>query len=263
MLLRRRGTSKSRGRILLATRACPLVQGYGLTESSPVISTCTPDRFKLGSVGPAVENVEIKIADDGEILTRGPHVMLGYWNRPTETAAAIENGWLHTGDLGRLDADGYLFITGRKKELIVTAGGKNIAPLAVESLLAEEPLIHQAIVIGEGAAVFDGADRSQSRRSARGNHRPENTGHFGGRGARPSRRVEAVSQADRLPPGRLVGVRTNQRFALLPRAFGVEQEEVTPTMKLRRSVINDHFAGEINHFTPNEMAIVPNRVHDV
>ena len=223
----------------------PLVQGYGLTESSPVISTCTPDRFKLGSVGPAVENVEIKIEDDGEILTRGPHVMLGYWNRPTETAAAIEKGWLRTGDLGHLDADGYLFITGRKKELIVTAGGKNIAPLAVESLLAEEPLIHQAIVIGEGqrfltALIVPNPDALRAEIIA---HKIPVTSA-----------TEALAHPDVLKlyreriQSRLAGLSEYeqiQRFALLPRAFDVEHEEVTPTLKLRRSVINDHFASEI------------------
>ncbi|HEY2882251.1 MAG TPA: AMP-dependent synthetase/ligase, partial [Pirellulales bacterium] len=128
----------------------PLVQGYGLTESSPVITTATPDHNKIGTVGRAVESVEVKIADDGEILTRGPHVMLGYWRQPAETEMAIRDGWLHTGDLGQLAADGYLRITGRKKELIVTAGGKNIAPVFLESLLSEEPLILQVVVIGEG-----------------------------------------------------------------------------------------------------------------
>ncbi|HZZ27870.1 MAG TPA: AMP-dependent synthetase/ligase, partial [Pirellulales bacterium] len=128
----------------------PLVQGYGLTESSPVIATATPDHNKVGTVGRAIEGVDIKIAEDGEVLTRGPHVMLGYWQNPEETASVLQNGWLHTGDLGALDADGYLRITGRKKELIVTAGGKNIAPVFLESLLAQEPLISQAIIIGEG-----------------------------------------------------------------------------------------------------------------
>ncbi|HEY2882555.1 MAG TPA: AMP-dependent synthetase/ligase, partial [Pirellulales bacterium] len=128
----------------------PLVQGYGLTESSPVITTCTPHKFKLGTVGPAVDGVEVRIADDGEVLTRGPHVMLGYWKRSEETVEAIRDGWLHTGDLGSLDAEGYLRITGRKKELIVTAGGKNIAPVFLENLLASEPLVHQVMIVGEG-----------------------------------------------------------------------------------------------------------------
>jgi long-chain acyl-CoA synthetase len=128
----------------------PLVQGYGLTESSPVITTATPDHNKIGTVGRAIENVEVKIAADGEILSRGPHVMLGYWRRPDETTAVLQDSWLHTGDLGALDAEGYLRITGRKKELIVTAGGKNIAPVFLESLLTEDPLILQAMVVGDG-----------------------------------------------------------------------------------------------------------------
>ncbi|HEY2760257.1 MAG TPA: AMP-dependent synthetase/ligase [Pirellulales bacterium] len=223
----------------------PLVQGYGLTESSPVISTCTPDRFKLGSVGPAVENVEIKITDDGEILTRGPHVMLGYWNRPAETAAAIEGSWLRTGDLGFLDADGYLFITGRKKELIVTAGGKNIAPLAVESLLVKEPLIYQAIVIGEGrrfltALIVPNPDALRAEIIARKIPVPSaaealvNPEVLKLYRERIDSRLANLSECEQI-----------QRFALLPRAFDAEHEEVTPTLKLRRAVIHDHFAGEI------------------
>ena len=133
LLLRRRGACPITWREFFWREGVPLVQGYGLTESSPVITTCTPDRTtNLARSGQPIEGVEVKIADDGEILTRGPHVMLGYWNRPADTAETIRDGWLHTGDLGELDSDGFLQITGRKKELIVTAGGKNIAPAFLE-----------------------------------------------------------------------------------------------------------------------------------
>ena len=112
-------------------------------------STGTRDEHRVGTVGKPIRGVEVKIADDGEILTRGPHVMVGYWNLPEDTAQTIRDGWLHTGDLGAFE-NGYLKITGRKKELIVTAGGKNIAPSYLEGLLTEDPLIAQAVVVGDG-----------------------------------------------------------------------------------------------------------------
>jgi long-chain acyl-CoA synthetase len=223
----------------------PLVQGYGLTESSPVITTCTPDRHKLGTVGPPIEGVKVKIAHDGEILTRGPHVMLGYWRCPADTAEAIRDGWLHTGDLGELDSDGFLKITGRKKELLVTAGGKNIAPAFIEGLLAGEPLIYQALVIGDArkyltALIVPDPDTLRSEII--------------------SRRIPVTSAAEALiHPAVLALYRQRidaclahvseceqiQRFKLLPRGFTVENEEQTPTLKLRRSVILEHFAAEI------------------
>lgn len=126
-----------------------VLEGYGLTESSPIISFNLRDHWKIGTVGRAIDTIEVKIADDGEILTRGPHVMMGYWQDPAATKETIQNGWLHTGDLGSIDGDGYLSITGRKKDLIVTAGGKNIAPAALEALLIQDPFIEQALVYGD------------------------------------------------------------------------------------------------------------------
>jgi long-chain acyl-CoA synthetase len=130
------------------SRGVPLLQGYGLTESSPVISLSTLDIRKRGTAGRPLNSVEVSITDDGEILTRGPHVMLGYWQDDAATHEVIRDGWLHTGDLGAIDDEGYLCITGRKKEIIVTTTGKNIFPTHIESLLCRDPFILQALVIG-------------------------------------------------------------------------------------------------------------------
>lgn len=126
-----------------------LLQGYGLTESSPVITFSTMDIKKDGSAGVGLNNVDVRIADDGEILTQGDHVMQGYWRDPDLTSQTIRDGWLHTGDLGRMDDEGHLFITGRKKEMLVTATGKNVFPSHIEELLCRDPLILQAVVVGD------------------------------------------------------------------------------------------------------------------
>jgi long-chain acyl-CoA synthetase len=223
----------------------PLVQGYGLTETSPVITTCTPRKHKVGTVGPVLNGVEVRISDDGEILTRGPHIMAGYWRRDADTADMIRDGWLYTGDLGELDADGYLRITGRKKEILVTAGGKNVAPAYLESLLLQEPLIIQAMVIGDArkfltALIVPNPDALRAEIIAR---------QIPVMSAAEALAHPAVHQLyrDRID-ARLADVSTEEqicKFKLLPRGFTIEQEELTPTLKLRRQVVAEHFRDEI------------------
>jgi long-chain acyl-CoA synthetase len=221
-----------------------LVQGYGLSETSPVISSGTMTEHRLGTVGKPIAGVEVKVAADGEILTRGPHVMVGYWNLPQDTADTIRDGWLHTGDLGRLE-DGFLRITGRKKELIVTSGGKNIAPSYLEGLLTEDPLIAQAVVIGDArnyltALIVPDPDALKAEIIKR--QIPVFTPAQAL--AHPKvyeiytelivRRLADVSHAEQV-----------QKFKLLSRGFTIESGEMTPTLKVRRNIVMNNFAAEI------------------
>lgn len=225
-------------------RGVLLTQGYGLTESSPVITMNTPHVFKHGTVGRAVPGVEVRIAADGEVLTRGPHVMLGYWNRPQETAAAIVDGWLHTGDLGELDADGYLKITGRKKELIVTSGGKKVVPAAVESLLGQDPLVKQAVVVGDGrkcltalvvpdleklAKSMTEAGLSIEIEKMCGDPRVAEFVR-----ARLAERLKQLSHYEQV-----------QRVALVEREFSIDRGEVTLKLTYRRGEIAKNYADVI------------------
>jgi len=221
-----------------------LVQGYGLTESSPVISTGTREEHRIGTVGKAIPGVEVKIADDGEILTRGPHVMVGYWNLPESTAETIRDGWLHTGDLGAIE-DGFLRITGRKKELIVTAGGKNIAPTYIEGLLTEDPLIAQAVVIGDAKNYLtalivpdpQGLTMEIIKRQIPVTSPAEALAHpdvYAIYRERISERLTDVSHAEQV-----------QKFTLLGRGFTPESGELTFKLSLKRDVVHRNFAREI------------------
>lgn len=232
----------------------PLMQGYGLTETSPVITVSTPRANQVGAVGRPIQGVEVKIAGDGEILTRGSHVMPGYWRQPQATAAAIRDGWLCTGDIGRIDDNGYLWITGRKKELIVTSSGKNIAPAYLERLLTEDPLIQQAFVVGDrrsylAALVVPNPDALRAE--------------IVHRGIAVTSREEALRHPEVLAlyrqriDAQLAGVGHCEqigRFTLIGRGFTAEHDELTPTLKLRRSVIQQHFAAEIEAMYTEEAA---------
>jgi long-chain acyl-CoA synthetase len=222
----------------------PLLQGYGLSESSPVITISTLEKNRRGSCGRAIPGIEIRIADDGEILTRGPHVMAGYYQNPQATADAIKDGWLATGDLGRLDGDGFLYITGRKKEILVTSGGKNIAPVYLESLLTEDPLIMQAMVLGDArsylaALIVPNTEALQRELMQHGIvaadeaalTRPEIIEIYR---ARIDRRLAGVSPHEQV-----------RKFTLLPRPFSIEAGELTPKLSLRRQQIAARYAAEI------------------
>jgi long-chain acyl-CoA synthetase len=223
----------------------PLLQGYGLTESSPVISLSSEKAFRRGASGRPIGGIEVRIADDGEILTRGPHVMLGYYENPQATAEVLKDGWLHTGDLGHLDADNFLTITGRKKEILVTLGGKNVAPVYLESLLTQDPLILQALVVGDDrpclAALIvpnhevlqreiDRLGIQAASREALLEH-PQVLDVFQ---QRINQRLKDVAPYEQI-----------RRFALLARSFTIEAGEMTAKLTLRRKVIELHFAAEI------------------
>jgi long-chain acyl-CoA synthetase len=196
----------------------PVMEGYGLTETSPVIAVNTEKRYKLGTVGRPIPGVEVRIAEDGEILVRGPSVMKGYWNRPEETATALEGGWFHTGDIGEIDADGFLRITDRKKDLIVTSGGKKIAPQPIQNALKKSPRILEAIVVGDGrkyATALIVAANGATREAIAAD-------------------VDGVNKT-------LASYETIKRFELIPNDLTVENGSLSQKLEVKRRVISDRY----------------------
>ena len=223
----------------------PLMQGYGMTESSPVISFSNLENRRPGTSGPAVPGVEIHIAEDGEILTRGPHVMLGYWRNDEATDETIRDGWLHTGDLGRLDEDGHLTITGRKKEMIVTATGKNVFPSHVERLLCRDPLILQAVVFGESrnclsALIVPDPDVLKAEIKKR------RIWVFSRRGAVRNKRVRQLYR-ERIDQ-QLCDLAHHEQvplFTVLDHGFTIESGHMTAKLSLRRNEIERDYSAQI------------------
>jgi long-chain acyl-CoA synthetase len=213
-----------------------VLQGYGLTETSPVLTFNRKTHFKLTSVGQAIPGVELRIAPDGEVLTRGPQVMKGYWKQPEATAAAIQDGWFHTGDLGSLDADGFLTITGRKKELMVLSSGKKIVPPHIEGLLLAEPCIDQAVVYGEGRNFLTALIVPQWT-----NVRKALPLELAGKNedalaADPQVR-KVLKQKIAAALKDVASWERVKNFVVLPRPFTVADEELTVSLKVRRNVV--------------------------
>jgi long-chain acyl-CoA synthetase len=204
-----------------------ILEGYGLTECTTAATVNWPTRYRFGSVGPAMPGVELKIADDGEVLIKTSTIFAGYFKDPEATREMLPgDGWLRSGDLGHLDDDGFLTITDRKKDILVTAGGKNVAPQNIENGLKAHPVISQALVVGDRrpyiAALItlsEGVDPAEARFEVE--HIVENVN-------------EELSRFEQI-----------KRYLILPRDFTVEDGEVTPTLKLKRRVCQEHFADEI------------------
>ena len=213
----------------------PALEGYGLTETAPVLTVNPEGRPRLGTVGKALPRVEIRIADDGEILARGPNLMRGYYQKPEATAEAIQDGWFHTGDIGHLDDDGYLIITDRKKELLVTAGGKNIAPQPIEQRLKQDPLVAEAVLIGDrrpfvSVLIVPEFTEAAARASVSAETDPETLVE------RPDVRALFETVVERVNAG-LPRYEQIKKFALLSKEFSIASGELTPTLKIRRRAV--------------------------
>jgi long-chain acyl-CoA synthetase len=230
-----------------AALGLPLVEVYGMTETTGVATGNPPDKLKIGTVGPALPGVEVRLADDGEVLVRGPINTPGYYRRPEATAELLDaDGWLHTGDVGEMDDDGYLRIVDRKKELIITSAGKNISPANVEGLLKEHPLIGQALVFGDNRpyvvalVVLD-------HEVAPGWAKREGLAFDAlASFARDPRVLEEVQRAVDAANQRLARAEQVKRFVVLQTEWTAESEELTPTLKLKRRVIHGKYAAEID-----------------
>lgn len=218
-----------------------VLEGYGLTESSPVIACNTFDNLRFGTVGKPIPGVEVKIAPDGEILARGPNIMKGYYKREEETREAMEGGWLHTGDIGHLDKDGFLVITDRKKDLIVTSGGKNVAPQPIENVLKQNPFIDNAVVIG-GSRKFIAALIVPNFEKLEGYAKAKGVSYVNRRDLIQNESVIRflLTEVDRSTPN-LAPYEKVKKIALLDRDFEIEQGEITPTLKVKRNIVEEKY----------------------
>jgi long-chain acyl-CoA synthetase len=220
----------------------PVMEGYGMTETSTVASANRPDAFRFGSVGKPLPNVEAKIAEDGEVLLRGPNIFQGYFKNEEATKETLTDGWLHTGDLGSIDEDGFLYITGRKKDIIITAGGKNITPANLENGLKQNRWISQAVVIGDRRPYLVALITLD----------PEELPAFAQEhGLQPedvytSDEMRAVVQSVVDEVNSAVGrVEQIKKFTILQNDLSQPTGELTPTLKVKRNIVNEKYAGEI------------------
>jgi len=224
----------------------PLIEVYGMTETSGVATGNPPEKLKIGSVGTALPGVEVRLDSDGEVLVRGPINTPGYHNRPDATADLVDaDGWLHTGDVGELDDDGYLRVVDRKKELIITSSGKNLSPANIENMLKEHPLVGQALAFGDGrpyvvALVVLDHEVAPGWAKQQGVAFEALAGF-----ARDPRVLEELQRAVDAANQRLSRIEQVKRFMVVPAEWTAESEELTPTLKLKRRVIHTKYTAEI------------------
>jgi long-chain acyl-CoA synthetase len=220
-----------------------VLEVYGQSEDTGPTSFNRPGRTRLGTVGPVVPGVEVKFGDDGEILVRGPNVFMGYYKEPEATAAALVDGWLCSGDLGALDDGGFLKITGRKKEIIITAGGKNITPKNIEEAIKQEPLVGEAVVIGDRRKFL----------SVLVTLEPEHAAKVAAEAGVAVAALHESEVARRVVQGAidranadLAQVEKVKKFTILPQPFSIEGGELTPTLKVKRKVVSEKYAAPID-----------------
>ena len=225
-----------------------VLEGWGMTETSTAATIATPDDFKFGTIGKPLPGVDIKIADDGEILVRGPNIFQGYYKNDEATNETLVDGWLHTGDIGEVDSDGYLKITGRKKDIIITAGGKNITPANLEAEIKQHPLVSQCVVVGDRkpflvCVVTLDPEEAQKLASEKG---------LDAATLHENDEVRASIQAhlDQINQ-KFARVEQVKKFAILPQDLSQEGGELTPTMKIKRNVVADKYASEIESLYSN------------
>lgn len=220
-----------------------ILEGYGLTETSPVLTVNPPNAPRFGSVGKPIRGVEIKIAEDGEILARGPNIMKGYYKKPEATAAAIDpDGWFHTGDVGYMDKDGYLYITDRKKDIIVLANGKNVAPQPIENLLKQSELVQEAVVYGDGmsapvALIVPNMDALREFAKQEGIEATDLDALLNHDAVQKRFRQE-LERVNR----ELADFQRVKGFRLISKPFTIEGGELTPTLKVKRRVVAEKYA---------------------
>src|SRR5918999_153634 len=220
----------------------PVMEGYGMTETATVATVNKADDFRFGSVGKALTGVEVKIAEDGEVLIKGPNIFHGYYKNEEATEEALEGEWLHTGDLGRLDEDGFLYITGPKKDIIITAGGKNITPANLENGLKQNRWISQAVVVGDRrpflVALITLDPEELPAFAEQHGLKPEDVP----RSEQMQAEVQKVVDEVNSEVGRVEQIK---RFEILPRDLSQETGELTPTLKVKRNVVHEKYADVI------------------
>jgi long-chain acyl-CoA synthetase len=221
-----------------------VLEGWGMTETSTAATISTPDDFKIGTIGKPFPGCEVKIAEDDEILVRGPNVFQGYYKNEEATRETIVNGWLHTGDLGSIDADGFITITGRKKDIIITAGGKNITPANLENEIKQHPLVSQCVVVGDRRPYLVALvtlDPEEAVAYAKEHGLPEDPAQLAANDD-----VRAAIEAHLATVNeKFARVEQVKKIAILPQDLTQEAGELTPTMKVKRAVVADKHSGEI------------------